>query len=273
MAFISFFPAGGRGWWWRWGEADTAGLVADLVTFCVLCLGCAGAFASSPSFSCPLFSGERTARGDRDAFLFARIPAFRQASSSLSPRVKTPGPVPRVLSLCLVYYSCLSSRLFQFACHLHTFHFSFLTPAEGQGGGERGEGRGGRSVTFLSKRCRSRNVEIGVGAVERWSREESAAPPLLSSREPGVGQGEEGGTRRLRGSSGRGIGARAPREDGQIAVRVGVGDVLGQRIREAKALAVIAGSLWCWAASILSFLGGTYSFAPVRRTGEGGKER
>lgn len=175
MAFISFFPAGGWGWCWRSGEVDIAGLVADLVTFCVLCLGCAGAFASFPSFSRPLFSGERTARG-QGRFLFVWIPAFRQASSFLSPPVKTPGLVPHVLSLCLVYYSCLSSRLFQFACHLHTFHFSFLTPAEGQGVGRRGEGRGGRSVTFLSKRCRSRNVQIGVGVVERWSREKSAAP-------------------------------------------------------------------------------------------------
>lgn len=143
-------------------------------------------FLVSPAVS----SQERGPRGGQGRFLFAWIPAFRPASSSLSPRVQTPGPVPHVLSLCLVYYSCLSSRLFQFACHLHTFHFSFLTPAEGQGGGRRAAGSGGRSVTFPSKRCRSRNVEIGVGAVERWSREKSAAPPLLSPREPGVGQVE-----------------------------------------------------------------------------------
>lgn len=126
--------------------------------------------------SLALSSQERGPRGGQGRFLFVWIPAFRQASSFLSPPVKTPGLVPHVLSLCLVYYSCLSSRLFQFACHLHTFHFSFLTPAEGQGAGRRGEGRGGRSVTFLSKRCRSRNVGIGVGVVERWSREQSAAP-------------------------------------------------------------------------------------------------
>lgn len=54
--------------------------------------------------------------------------------------------------------------------------------------------------------------------------------------------------------------------------RARVGGVLGQRTREAQTLAVIAGSLWCWAAGIASWLGGTYSFAPVWRTGVEGKE-
>lgn len=102
--------------------------------------------------------------------------------------------------------------------------------------------------------------------------------PLLSSREPGAGQVERGkaaprasGWGWGGGGGGRRIGARASREDGESEVRVG-GD-LGQRTCKAETLSVIAGRLWCWTASILSWLGGTYSFAPVWRTGEGAKER
>lgn len=51
------------------------------------------------------------------------------------------------------------------------------------------------------------------------------------------------------------------------------GGVLGQRTREAQTLAVIAGSQWCWAAWVASWLGGTYSFAPVRMSRVEGKER
>ena len=74
-----------------------------------------------------------------DFFFLAIFPA----SSFSSPGVETPGPVPESFSLCLVYSSCLSSRLSLFAFCFHTFHFSFFNPGQGAGRGEMGgmEGR------------------------------------------------------------------------------------------------------------------------------------
>lgn len=94
------------------------------------------------SFSRPRFSGERAPGGHGVAFCSSGSPLSAEPHPSRVPGENS-WASPRVPSLCLLYYSCLSSRLFQFACHLHTFHFSFLTPAEGQGAGRWGEGRGG----------------------------------------------------------------------------------------------------------------------------------
>lgn len=78
-------------------------------------------------------------RGPR-RFLFARAPLSAEPQPPHLPGRKLRGP-SRVPSLCLVGDSCLSSRLFQFACHLHTFHF-FFTRAKGRewGGGDQRRG-------------------------------------------------------------------------------------------------------------------------------------
>lgn len=68
-------------------------------------------------------------------------------------------------------------------------------------------------------------------------------------------------------------GGRAPRGARAVAVRVGVGDVLPLRMRDARTLSALAGSLRWRAARIWSCLGGTCGSAPVRRAREGGEQR
>lgn len=142
LASVSFSsPAGGgqrlRGWGARLPRLDLSLILSPFV-YCVW--GPRG--RSLPPLPLPSFSGALLSRrGDRIAFC---SPGPRLSAEPQPPhrsRVQTPGP-SRVPALCLVADSCLSSRLFQFACHLHTFHFSFLTPAAGRewGGGDLEEG-------------------------------------------------------------------------------------------------------------------------------------
>lgn len=127
-------------------------------------------------------SQERGPRGGPSPFFVVVLLDFLRSPQplpSLLPGLKLQGlsPVP---SLCLVYSSCLSSRLFLFAWCLHTFHFSFLTPGRGPAVGRRGGGV--RPVTFLSLRVQSWELapgsSAGEGRVEGPSRGASAAVPL-----------------------------------------------------------------------------------------------
>ena len=85
---------------WRGEKAGSAGLVADLLTFCVLFRGRGGggrgeeAFASFPSFSGPLLRREDR-EGDRVAFCSSESPGSPpQPHPSHLARRKTPGLVP-----------------------------------------------------------------------------------------------------------------------------------------------------------------------------------